>query len=100
MEHKELDESELWIWSECSKCLEEIQIFKARDLKQKSRVKWASMGDENTSFFHYVVNGRKVSNGLPGLMINGEWVSKPTLVKKEVMGFFRRHFQEEYRNRP
>ncbi|XP_022007327.1 uncharacterized protein LOC110906513 [Helianthus annuus] len=77
MENKGLEEEEFWIWSECSKCLEEIQLRKNRDLKQKSRVKWASLGDENSNFFHNVVNGRKARNGIPGLMVNGGWVSKP-----------------------
>ena len=71
MEHKELDEAELWVWVECKKSLQEIDSFRHRDMRQKSRVKWASLGDENTSFFHSVVNGRKARNALPGLEVRG-----------------------------
>ncbi|XP_022013995.1 uncharacterized protein LOC110913477 [Helianthus annuus] len=39
MEQKDLEESELWVWSECKKSLEEIQLFRSRDIRQKSRVK-------------------------------------------------------------
>ena len=100
MENKELEEQDLWVWSECKKSLEEIELHRSRDIKQKSRVKWASLGDENTAFFHAVVNGRKARNAIPGLEVNGEWVSKPTLVKKEVMRFFRDHFREDFAHRP
>ncbi|XP_022031427.1 uncharacterized protein LOC110932398 [Helianthus annuus] len=95
MEQKDLEESKLWVWSECKKSLEEIELFRSRDIRKKSRVKWAALGDENTGFFHSTVNGRKARNAIPGLQVNGEWVSKPTLVKKEVLRFFRAHFKEE-----
>ncbi|PWA79287.1 RNA-directed DNA polymerase, eukaryota [Artemisia annua] len=71
MEQKDLEESELWVWSECCKNLHEIELLRTRDLKQKSRVKWAALGDENTSLFHNVVNGRKARNSIPGLEVNG-----------------------------
>ncbi|XP_021979284.1 uncharacterized protein LOC110875395 [Helianthus annuus] len=38
MELKDLDEADLWIWSECKKAIEDIEVHKARDLRQKSRV--------------------------------------------------------------
>ncbi|PWA50793.1 RNA-directed DNA polymerase, eukaryota, Reverse transcriptase zinc-binding domain protein [Artemisia annua] len=100
MEQKDLDDTELWVWAECKKNLEEIELHRSRDIKQKSRVNWASFGDENTAFFHNVVNGRKARNAIPGLEVNGEWVSKPTLVKKEVLRFFKNHFREHYVQRP
>ncbi|XP_021984925.1 uncharacterized protein LOC110880779 [Helianthus annuus] len=77
MEQKDLDEVDLWVWAECKKSLEEIELFRSREMIQKSRVKWAALGDENTSLFHSIVNGRKARNSIPGLDINGEWVSKP-----------------------
>ena len=40
MEQRDLEESKLWVWSECKKSLEEIELYRSRDLKQKSRVKW------------------------------------------------------------
>ena len=50
--------------------------------------------------FHGVVNGRKASNAIPGLMVDGLWVSKPTLVKKEVLRHFRSHFADKFKTRP
>ncbi|XP_076957720.1 uncharacterized protein LOC143633271 [Bidens hawaiensis] len=69
-------------------------------MKQKSRVRWASFGDDNSAYFHNMVNGRKARNAIPGLEIDGEWVSKPPLVKKHVLKFFRDHFKEKFKVRP
>ncbi|PWA61274.1 RNA-directed DNA polymerase, eukaryota [Artemisia annua] len=100
MEHQDLEESDLWVWSECVKCLQEIDFFRTRDIKQKSRVQWAYLGDENSSFFHNVVKGRQARNAIPGLEVKGEWVSKPSLIKREVLRFFRDRFKEDFKIRP
>ena len=69
-------------------------------MKQRARVRWASKGDENSRYFHGLVNCRKASNGLPGLMINGVWVQKPSLIKKDIFNFFKKRFVEEVPVRP
>ncbi|XP_076934456.1 uncharacterized protein LOC143600739 [Bidens hawaiensis] len=100
MEERELEEEELWVWEGSKKEAERLRLMNNRDLIQKSWVRWASMGDDNSAFFHRCINGRKAVNAIPGLMVNGVWVSQPSLVKKEVMGFFRKHFKEEVNHRP
>ena len=100
MEHQDLEESDLWVWSECVKGLQEIDFFRTRDFQQKSRVQWASLGDENSSFFHNVVKGRQARNAIPGLEVRGERVSKPSLIKREVLRFFRDRFKEDFKIRP
>ncbi|KAJ0941283.1 putative RNA-directed DNA polymerase [Helianthus annuus] len=70
------------------------------DLKQRSRIRWAKDRDENSKFFHAQINSRKASNVVHGLNIGGSWVSKPSLVKKEVFNFFRSKFEEDCRDRP
>lgn len=57
-------------------------------LCQKSRVKWLQEGDENTSFFHGVINWKRRSNNLKGLSLNGRWEEDPRVVKLEVKEFF------------
>ncbi|KAM0061725.1 putative RNA-directed DNA polymerase [Helianthus debilis subsp. tardiflorus] len=100
MEDRELEEEELWVWEECKKGIDQMNQWKCRDLQQKSRVKWASKGDENSAYFHRVVNGRKAANDIPGLSVDGQWISKPNLVKREVLKFFRNHFSDRYVRRP
>ncbi|KAJ0590694.1 hypothetical protein HanOQP8_Chr04g0164131 [Helianthus annuus] len=100
MEERELEEEEIWVWEECKKEMCHVHQIRSRDMKQKSRVKWASMGDDNSAFFHRVVNGRKASNALPGLLINGQWITKPSLIKKEVFQFYRGLFSDSHKCRP
>uniref|UniRef100_A0A251TIJ6 Putative reverse transcriptase domain-containing protein n=1 Tax=Helianthus annuus TaxID=4232 RepID=A0A251TIJ6_HELAN len=75
-------------------------MLKSKDLKQKSWVKWASLGDDNSTYFHRCINGRKAANVISGVLVNGVWVSKPSLVKKEVRCFYRDLFCEKYGRRP
>ncbi|KAM0036124.1 putative RNA-directed DNA polymerase [Helianthus debilis subsp. tardiflorus] len=63
-------------------------------------MKWASMGDDNTAYFHRVINGRKAMNSIPGIDVNGVWMTKPNIVKREVLKFFRSHFSEVFKHRP
>ncbi|PWA68527.1 RNA-directed DNA polymerase, eukaryota, Reverse transcriptase zinc-binding domain protein [Artemisia annua] len=100
MEQQELEEADFWVWSECTKCLQEIEFYRSRDFRQKSRVKWASLGDENSSYFHNVVKGRQARNAIPSLEVRGEWISEPAIIKREVLRFFRNHFKEALPVRP
>ncbi|XP_022042256.1 uncharacterized protein LOC110944921 [Helianthus annuus] len=100
MEHKDLVEEEEWVWAECKKGLGELELHRLKDLKQRSRVRWAMHGDDNTAYFHGVINGRKAVNAIQGILVDGVWVSKPSLVKREILKFFREHFSEALRVRP
>lgn len=82
-----------------------LRYFKAAKehslvLKQRSRVKWAIEGDENSAFFHGIIKGRMKRNTIKGLAMNGEWLEDPTTLKQEVFGFFKRHFSEPIPVRP
>lgn len=100
MEVKALAEEDLWILEECKNRLNELNLIKTKDLKQRSRVQWATMGDENSGFFHRVINGRRCSNNISGLEVKGEWITKPALVKREILRHFREHFSEDCSSRP
>ncbi|XP_021995865.1 uncharacterized protein LOC110893049 [Helianthus annuus] len=71
MEDRDLLEEEGWICLECKKKLLEMENHKAKDLRQRSRVRWASDGDDNSKFFHGFIKKRKATNTIPGLLING-----------------------------
>ncbi|KAJ0582905.1 putative RNA-directed DNA polymerase [Helianthus annuus] len=100
MEVRDLTEEEEWILLESKKVLKEEEERKNSDIRQRSRICWATGGDENSKFFHAMVNCRKASNVIHGLEVDGVWVSKPALVKKEVLRFFKRKFIEDCVVRP
>lgn len=51
-------------------------------------------------FFHRCINSRVASNGIQGIEINGFWIMKPNIIKKEVISFFNSRFKEVIKNRP
>jgi len=63
-------------------------------LRQKSRAKWIKEGDRNTTYFHKLINFRRSSNVVHGILIDGAWVQQPDLVKNAVVNFFLERFTE------
>ena len=100
MESRELEEVEVWTMGECKKVLKSVGMRRCLDLKQRSRSKWAVDGDENSKYFHGLVNSRIASNIVPGLSINGNWLEKPGFIKREVFNFYRNRFKELRDSRP
>ncbi|KAJ0788573.1 putative RNA-directed DNA polymerase [Helianthus annuus] len=100
MEFRDLNEDEEWIKSECIKNLGIFGLNKANDLKQRSRVRWAIDGDDNSAFFHGVINRRKASNFIHGLSVDGKWTQEPNKIKKEILSFFRNLYVEKRVVRP
>nr|GEZ89533.1 RNA-directed DNA polymerase, eukaryota, reverse transcriptase zinc-binding domain protein [Tanacetum cinerariifolium] len=70
--------------------LDKIETF---DLFQKSHINWDIEGDENSNFFHGLVNQRNRSNLIQGIMHEGVWVTDPLQVKGSFLNFFKEKFQ-------
>ncbi|GJW43510.1 RNA-directed DNA polymerase, eukaryota [Tanacetum coccineum] len=62
------------------------------DLAQKAKVKWAIEGDENTKFFHGIVNKKIRHLAIKGILIDSEWIDNPTRVKSEFYNHFANRF--------
>ncbi|GJX27849.1 RNA-directed DNA polymerase, eukaryota [Tanacetum coccineum] len=66
------------------------------DNAQKAKVKWSIEGDENSKFFHGIINKKRSTLAIRGMMVNGEWVIDPNRVKEE----FRKHFSHQFLKPP
>nr|GEZ97017.1 RNA-directed DNA polymerase, eukaryota, reverse transcriptase zinc-binding domain protein [Tanacetum cinerariifolium] len=66
----------------------DIKVSEDRDYRQKAKIRWAVEGDENSKFFHGIVNKKRSSLSIRGILVDGEWVSDPIRVKEE----FHLHF--------
>nr|GEV73123.1 RNA-directed DNA polymerase, eukaryota [Tanacetum cinerariifolium] len=70
------------------KQLHELKESDARDSIQKAKVQWAIEGDENSNFFHGVINRKRANLAIRGVMVDGKWVDDPSRIKEA----FRIHF--------
>lgn len=62
-------------------------------LYQKAKANWIKNGDENSKFFHAVVNQRRKVNEINGLFIDGVWVQGVEETKKAAKEFFQKSFR-------
>nr|GEV35264.1 RNA-directed DNA polymerase, eukaryota [Tanacetum cinerariifolium] len=72
--------------------LQDIDKLHALEMAQKAKVKWAVESDENSSFFHGILNKKRNLLNIPGVMSDGVWMDNPIKVKKE----FRDHFSKRF----
>ncbi|MCH79823.1 LINE-1 reverse transcriptase like [Trifolium medium] len=70
------------------------------NIVQRSRSKWLSHGDVNSSFFHRCMSARKNRNTISALKIGDIWVETPTQIRREVENFFSNHFMSMDSIRP
>ncbi|GJW06163.1 RNA-directed DNA polymerase, eukaryota [Tanacetum coccineum] len=68
------------------------------DYAQKSKVRWAIEGDENTSFFHGMINKKRSQLAIRGILVDGLWVSDPQIVKDSFLNHFEGRFRKPSSN--
>ncbi|GJW06526.1 RNA-directed DNA polymerase, eukaryota [Tanacetum coccineum] len=76
------------------KQLQEVKVSDSRDFMQKAKVRWAIEGDENSKFFHGIINRKRANLSVKGIMVEGEWVDDPIRVKDEFRVHFANRFQD------
>nr|GEX27232.1 putative RNA-directed DNA polymerase, eukaryota, reverse transcriptase zinc-binding domain protein [Tanacetum cinerariifolium] len=72
--------------------IQKFDELQSKELAQKSKIKWAIEGDENSSFFHGMINKKRSNTNIRGVMVDGIWVDDPHKVKKEFMEHFSARF--------
>lgn len=74
--------------------ISDLEKAKTHDLKQKAKVKWVVEGDENTKFFHGIINNKLRRSRINGLLIDSSWVTDPNHIKNHIFDFFKTKFDE------
>ncbi|GKA37936.1 putative RNA-directed DNA polymerase, eukaryota, reverse transcriptase zinc-binding domain protein [Tanacetum coccineum] len=72
--------------------LDGLEKLESMDLVQKARVKWEVEGDENSKFFHDIINSRRKSQMIQGIMHEGVWITKPNAIKLAFLNFYKDKF--------
>ncbi|GJY14148.1 RNA-directed DNA polymerase, eukaryota [Tanacetum coccineum] len=78
--------------SEVVNSLQEIDKLQTMEIAQKAKIKWCIEGDENSSFFHGMLNKRRSQLSIRGIMVDGVWIEDPLKVKRE----FYQHFSNRF----
>nr|GEY66783.1 RNA-directed DNA polymerase, eukaryota [Tanacetum cinerariifolium] len=69
-----------------------LNKIKASEAAQKAKIKWSVEGDENSSFFHGMLNKNRSQLSIRGVMADGVWIENPDLVKDEFVQYFSSRF--------
>ncbi|GJS74599.1 RNA-directed DNA polymerase, eukaryota [Tanacetum coccineum] len=72
--------------------LQNLNSCVASDMIQKAKVRWATEGDENSKYFHGVINKKRSQLAIRGVFIDGEWIADPSNVKHEFLNHFSNKF--------
>jgi hypothetical protein len=84
-----VNDADMDVWSHQKSRLLDLEADRMADVRQKSWVKSAVDGDENTAFFHGVCKAHIAGNHVNGLHLHGTWTTNPKAVKKAIWQFFR-----------
>ncbi|KAD5962015.1 hypothetical protein E3N88_13488 [Mikania micrantha] len=68
---------------ECKGKIWEWENMNCKDMQQKAKVRWVECGDDNSAYFHRLINCHKASNRINGLMFDGDWVTEPKTIKEK-----------------
>nr|GFD05943.1 RNA-directed DNA polymerase, eukaryota [Tanacetum cinerariifolium] len=66
---------------------------------QKEKIKWALKGDENSKYYHGVINNKRNQLSIRGILVEGTWIDFPSLVKSEFLSHFKNRFEQPNSNR-
>ena len=73
---------------DCIKELREMEHLENLDIAQKVKAKRCIEGDENSKFFHGILNRKRRQISIRGILLDGTWVEDPTLVKGAFQEFY------------
>ncbi|KAM0043978.1 hypothetical protein Hdeb2414_s0010g00347771 [Helianthus debilis subsp. tardiflorus] len=99
-EGRALSGEEIVVWQDCKEKVRKWHEKVASDLQQKAKVRWIGLGDENTNYFHSIVNNYIARNKISSLWINGVWISDPKEIKIQFLMALQEKFKEPIYVRP
>ncbi|GJT02597.1 hypothetical protein Tco_0823766 [Tanacetum coccineum] len=78
--------------------IQQISNTQMSEVAQKAKIKWVVEGDENTKFFHGMLNKKRSQSNIRGIMANGS-DNNPEMLKTNSLIIFRCRFDNLWRIR-
>ncbi|GKC00723.1 hypothetical protein Tco_0986859, partial [Tanacetum coccineum] len=72
--------------------LNDINSIGSLEAAQKSKVRWAIEGGENTKFFHGILNSKRSQLAIRATIFDVEWIVDPLAVKSVFLKYFSTRF--------
>nr|GFA30975.1 RNA-directed DNA polymerase, eukaryota, reverse transcriptase zinc-binding domain protein [Tanacetum cinerariifolium] len=69
-----------------------LEKFEATEIAQKAKIKWSIEGDENSNFFHGILNKKRNQHAIHGILSEGNWTEDPNSVKNAFFSHFKERF--------
>ncbi|GJS04028.1 RNA-directed DNA polymerase, eukaryota [Tanacetum coccineum] len=79
---------------ELNRKLHDLKLMEVKDYAQKAKVKWAIEGDENSKFFHGLINKKRSQLSIRGIFVDGDWLTDP----KHIKDAFKDHFASRFKH--
>ncbi|GJY65325.1 RNA-directed DNA polymerase, eukaryota [Tanacetum coccineum] len=76
------------------KDLQDINNQLSLDMAQKAKVRWSIEGDENSKYFHGILNKKRLQLAIRGVLVDGDWIDEPANVKNEFLNHFSNRFSK------
>nr|GEU93941.1 RNA-directed DNA polymerase, eukaryota [Tanacetum cinerariifolium] len=77
-----------------SKSLHDIEKLESTEVAQKAKIKWAIEGDENSKYYHGILNKKRSQLAVCGILVNGTWIDSPYLMKNKFLSHFKFRFDQ------
>nr|GFA99327.1 RNA-directed DNA polymerase, eukaryota, reverse transcriptase zinc-binding domain protein [Tanacetum cinerariifolium] len=84
---------------EVVRLIQEVEKVDAMEVAQKAKIKWSIEGDENSKYYHGVLNKKIGRLTIRGVLVDGIWMESPHLVKHEFFEHFKNRFEKPNKSR-
>nr|GEW67325.1 RNA-directed DNA polymerase, eukaryota, reverse transcriptase zinc-binding domain protein [Tanacetum cinerariifolium] len=64
--------------------LQEVEKNNSLEVAQKAKIKCAIEGDENSKYYHGVINKKRNQLSIRGILVEGTWIDYPSLIESQV----------------
>nr|GEZ91099.1 RNA-directed DNA polymerase, eukaryota [Tanacetum cinerariifolium] len=72
--------------------IHDLEKLEATEIAQKANIKWSIKEDENSKFFHGILNKKGNQHAICGILSEGNWIEDPNSVKNDFFSHFKERF--------